>query len=183
MENAFLIAENGDIIPEGVLILLSAYQVHHRPDLYPNPLEYRPERFSPENASSRHPYAFIPFSAGHRNCIGNSNSYEKIISEYTLLYTDSFSGQRFAYAEVKTMLANIFRNFTAKTVAPCMEDLEVMPELVLRPKDGIHIQFKPRNRSEWVKEQRVLWSTLENKRETVSRAKNIFITQSNGNVH
>ena len=81
------------------------------------------------------------------------------------------------------MLANIFRNFTAKTVAPCMEDLEVMPELVLRPKDGIHIQFKPRNRSEWVKEQRVLWSTLENKRETVSRAKNIFITQSNGNVH
>ena len=43
------------------------------------------------------------------------------------------------------MLAHIFRNFSATTVAPLMHDLKLVPEMVLRPKDGVHIQFKLRN--------------------------------------
>ena len=58
-------------IPAGVPVALMIYSMHHNPKIYPNPEVYNPERFLPENAIDRHPYAFIPFSAGPGNYIGN----------------------------------------------------------------------------------------------------------------
>ena len=51
-------------IPAGVSVALMIYSMHHNPKIYPNPEVYNPERFLPENAIDRHPYAFIPFNAG-----------------------------------------------------------------------------------------------------------------------
>ena len=51
-------------------------------------------------------------------------------------------------AEMKTTLANIFRHFTVKTVDPAWEDLEVVLEIVTRPKNGIRVYFKPRSHHE-----------------------------------
>ena len=58
------------IVPVGASIVVQIYALHHNEEVYPDPLSYKPERFQQEQSAGRHPYAFIPFSAGPRNCIG-----------------------------------------------------------------------------------------------------------------
>ncbi|KAF5897410.1 cytochrome P450 4V2-like, partial [Clarias magur] len=60
---------NGYKVPKGVNVIILAYALHRDPRFFPEPEEFRPERFLPENTSGRNPYCYIPFSAGLRNCI------------------------------------------------------------------------------------------------------------------
>jgi cytochrome P450 len=57
-------------IPAGVTATIHIHALHRNPECYPNPEEFNPDNFLPERARERHPYAFIPFSAGPRSCIG-----------------------------------------------------------------------------------------------------------------
>jgi cytochrome P450 family 110 len=50
-----------------MLLIPSVYLVHHRPDLYPEPEQFRPERFLERQYSA---YEFLPFGGGNRRCIG-----------------------------------------------------------------------------------------------------------------
>jgi cytochrome P450 len=54
-------------LPAGTLVLPAIAAIHVRPDLYPEPQEFRPERFLDGGAES---YAWIPFGGGVRRCIG-----------------------------------------------------------------------------------------------------------------
>jgi cytochrome P450 len=56
-------------LPAGTLVLPAIAAIHMRPDLYPEPHEFRPERFLDHGAQS---YAWIPFGGGVRRCIGAS---------------------------------------------------------------------------------------------------------------
>ena len=58
------------ILPAGLSVALLIYGMHRNPRIYPDPDVYKPERFLPEQSAGRHAYAFLPFSAGPRNCIG-----------------------------------------------------------------------------------------------------------------
>jgi cytochrome P450 family 4 len=60
----------GFVLPAGLSVALLIYGMHRNPKVYPEPDTFKPERFLPEQSANRHPYAFIPFSAGPRNCIG-----------------------------------------------------------------------------------------------------------------
>lgn len=66
-----LISGGEYIIPQGAIVHIHIYDIHRNAKIYPNPEKFDPSRFLPENSKHRHPYAYIPFSAGPRNCIGN----------------------------------------------------------------------------------------------------------------
>ncbi|HEY2479102.1 MAG TPA: cytochrome P450 [Solirubrobacterales bacterium] len=57
----------GWLLPAGIRVYPAIAAVHLRPDLYPRPFEFRPERFLEDGAPS---YAWLPFGGGIRRCIG-----------------------------------------------------------------------------------------------------------------
>ena len=66
----FPVPIDGFKVPKGANAIIITYGLHRDPRYFPEPEEFRPERFLPENSVGRPPYAYIPFSAGLRNCIG-----------------------------------------------------------------------------------------------------------------
>lgn len=57
-------------IPAGSTIYVSLFATHRLPWLWPDPERFDPDRFLPEHTAERPRFAFIPFAAGHRNCVG-----------------------------------------------------------------------------------------------------------------
>jgi cytochrome P450 len=55
--------------PTGVCLVANAYLVHHDPATYPDPYEFRPERFLDSPPGT---YTWIPFGGGRRRCLGAS---------------------------------------------------------------------------------------------------------------
>lgn len=71
----------GAEIPAGTNLWLSPYVTHHRPDLWDEPYQFRPERFTDSASGSQRPsYAYFPFGGGPRKCIG----YNLATTEATL---------------------------------------------------------------------------------------------------
>ena len=65
----------GLTIPAGTLVVPHITLVNRRPDLYPDPLAFRPERFLDTRAGT---YTWIPFGGGPRRCIGAAFSLIEI---------------------------------------------------------------------------------------------------------
>jgi cytochrome P450 len=59
-------------IPAGSTIYVSLHATHRLAKYWPDPERFDPGRFTPENIERRPRFAFIPFAAGHRNCVGAS---------------------------------------------------------------------------------------------------------------
>ncbi|KAL7404326.1 hypothetical protein ABVT39_013145 [Epinephelus coioides] len=112
---------NGFKVPKDATAVIITYALHRDTRYFPDPEEFRPERFLPENSVGRPPYAYLPFSAGLRNCIG----------------------QRFALMEEKVVLASILRKFNIEACQK-REELRPVGELILRPEKGIWIKLEKR---------------------------------------
>ncbi|XP_044727066.1 cytochrome P450 4C1-like [Chrysoperla carnea] len=116
---------NNYVVPKGAMLSIFVTSLHQNPKIYPNPEKFDPDRFLPENVQKREPFAFIPFSAGSRNCIG----------------------QKFAMLEMKLTVSKIIRNFK---ILPAYEEDGTPYEpqfktyMVLTAVNGIKIRLIPR---------------------------------------
>lgn len=91
----------GHVVPAGMSVAVCPYLAHRRPETFPDPLEFRPERFLGRTFT---PFEFLPFGGGARRCIGAAFAmYEMKIALATLL-----SAARFRLAETRPV-RNVFR--------------------------------------------------------------------------
>jgi cytochrome P450 len=58
-------------VPAGADVMISPYTLHRHPGFWPDPDRFRPERFATSAAVATHRYAYIPFGAGPRVCVGS----------------------------------------------------------------------------------------------------------------
>ncbi|XP_052808735.1 leukotriene-B4 omega-hydroxylase 3-like [Mya arenaria] len=112
----------GRNIPAGSIVQLNIWALHHKESVWgPDHMEFKPERFSPENVDKMSPFQFVPFSAGPRNCIG----------------------QHFAMNEEKSVLAKLLRNFTFRL--DTSHEVKKNPSAVMRTVDGMFMYVEERN--------------------------------------
>ncbi|XP_033211382.1 cytochrome P450 4C1-like isoform X2 [Belonocnema kinseyi] len=109
------------LVPAGANVHVYIYDLQRDPHFWPNPTVYDPDRFLPENSRNRHPYAYVPFSGGPRNCIG----------------------QKFALLELKVLVAQVLYNFNLEPI-DLAHDIIVMQDLVIRPMQAVRVKFVSR---------------------------------------
>jgi len=58
-------------VKKGEAVLVNIIGMHHRADLFPEPTEFSPDRFSPEAEKAIPRHAYLPFGGGPRACMGD----------------------------------------------------------------------------------------------------------------
>ncbi|MCB8943087.1 MAG: cytochrome P450 [Ardenticatenaceae bacterium] len=109
------------LIPQGSRIFISPYAMHRQPQYFPQPEQFNPDRWLPENEAALPKYAYIPFGGGARVCIGNS----------------------FAMMEAHLLLAAIAQQYRLSLVP----GHKVVPEalITMSPEFGMNMQVTKRD--------------------------------------
>jgi cytochrome P450 len=111
------IEAHGYEIPAEKRVFLSIYRVHRHPDFWEDPDAFRPERWN-DTSPQEKGYAFVPFGAGPRSCIG----------------------QRFSNLEAVLVLARIGQKFELQP----QTELEFAPEMTSQPADSLPAKIDER---------------------------------------
>jgi cytochrome P450 family 135 len=110
----------GRALPAGVSVVPCIHLVHRRPDVYPEPRRFRPERFLDEPAGT---YTWIPFGGGVRRCLGGS----------------------FAMFEMKTVLSELAASAHLRPASPEAERV-ARRAITLAPDRGAEVVIAPLDR-------------------------------------
>jgi cytochrome P450 len=114
-------AIGGYAIPKNAVLLLSPFVTHRHPEFWPEPERFCPGRFAPDRVAARHRYAYFPFGAGPRQCIG----------------------QPLAHLEMTLALAAIAQAYTLRLIP----ERAVIPHLstTLQPRGGLWMTVHARS--------------------------------------
>ncbi|XP_041254814.1 thromboxane-A synthase isoform X2 [Onychostruthus taczanowskii] len=112
----------GQHIPAGAVIETAVGHLHHNPEFWPEPEKFIPERFTEEAKKERHPFAYLPFGAGPRGCIG----------------------MKMGLLETKITLLRILQKFQFKTCPETEIPLQLKSKATLGPKNGVYIMLESR---------------------------------------
>ncbi|XP_074930819.1 thromboxane-A synthase isoform X5 [Phalacrocorax aristotelis] len=112
----------GQRIPAGAVIETAVGHLHHNPEFWPEPEKFIPERFTEEAKRERHPFAYLPFGAGPRGCIG----------------------MKMGLLETKMTLLRILQKFRFKTCPETEIPLQLKSTATLGPKNGVYIILESR---------------------------------------
>ena len=108
------------VIPAGSTIFASQYVMHRDPRYYYDAERFDPLRWTPDEVAKRPKFAYFPFSAGPRNCIGEG----------------------FAWTEGILALAMLAQRWRARLVPGQVVELDAM--ITLRPRNGIQMTLHRR---------------------------------------
>lgn len=108
-------------IPKGTTVMLSPYAMHRNEEFWPEPEEFRPERFHPDEVAKRPRYSYFPFGGGPRVCLGN----------------------RFALMEAKIMMSMVLQRYRLSVMPG--QDVVAEPMITLRPRNGIAMKLERRS--------------------------------------
>ena len=109
-------------IERGAIIFINIVGMHRCPELYVNPEQFDPERWSPEREKQLPKHAYMPFSGGARVCIGN----------------------HFAMMEAQLVLATWLRNLRFDLLDP-RQRIDIDGLFTLRPKGGVPLRITQRH--------------------------------------
>src|SRR5215210_1108053 len=112
---------HGVRVPGGVLVNYSSWVSHHLPEVFPEPFEFRPERFLPDPRAELPKGAYVPFGGGSRTCIG----------------------MRFALLEVRTIAAAMLDRFRLELAEP-ERALSIRQMPTLSPRGGLPVIVRDR---------------------------------------
>jgi cytochrome P450 len=109
-------------ITPGSIMIAPQIVVHHDARFWPEPDKFNPLRFADEEKGSRPRFAYYPFGAGSRQCIGEG----------------------LAWMEGVFSLATIFRSWKVRPAPGSPEELPMSPMISLRPKGGVPLVIERR---------------------------------------
>ncbi|XP_017274470.1 thromboxane-A synthase [Kryptolebias marmoratus] len=113
----------GQLIPKGAKVEILTCFLHQDPEHWPEPEKFIPERFTPEAKANRHPFVYLPFGAGPRNCVG----------------------MRLAQLEIRMVLVHLLHRFNVVACSETKVPLNLKSNLTLSPKNGIYVKMTRRN--------------------------------------
>jgi cytochrome P450 len=111
----------GRRLQPGCLAIVPVRAIHRLPRFYPDPERFEPERFTAAARASRPRFAYLPFSHGPRNCIG----------------------EHFAWMEAVLILASLLQRFQFR-LAP-EQSIQPEPLITLRPRYGMRMRVCARS--------------------------------------
>ncbi|KAL4216755.1 Cytochrome P450 3A4 [Mactra antiquata] len=107
---------------EGMVVRVMTSPLYRDENIYKNPDEFDPERFSKKNRETRHQYSFLPFGQGPRMC----------------------PGQKLAIIEVKYAVISIIKSYVLSTSKNTEIPLKEALRPSLTPANGVTISLTPR---------------------------------------